>query len=122
MTRNLRISAVWAICALLAMSTFAQNSPMVGTVVDVDEGRGRLQIETDDAAATRLTIETDSVATTYQGFGTMIAGKPEIFTGSAGLSNVRLGDRLEVRGTQRSQGVYRADEIVLLGPAVLSST
>jgi hypothetical protein len=96
MRQTLRISALCALIALTAVSTFAQSGPMVGTVIDVDEGRGRLQIEYDDDR-TRMTIETDAVATVYYGFGGVIAGKPEIFTGSSGLSNVRLGDRIEVR-------------------------
>lgn len=115
MTRTLRVSALCAIVVLATLSTFAQDRPMTGTVVDVDEGRGRLQITLDDASYSRVTIETDSVSTTYHGFGTMIAGNAEIFTGSSGLANVRLGDRIQVRGPFRSQGVYRADQITLLG-------
>ena len=48
MRRTLRISAVCALLALTAVSTFAQSRPMTGTVIDVDEGRGRLQVEYDD--------------------------------------------------------------------------
>lgn len=113
MRQTLRISALGALIALMAVSTFAQTRPMAGTVIDIDEGRGRLQIEYDDA--TRMTIETDSVSTVYHGFGTVIAGKPEIFTGSSGLSNVRLGDRVEIRGTERGQGVWKADRVTLVG-------
>lgn len=115
MTGTLRRSALCALFVLLALSTFAQDRPLVGTVIDVDEGRGRLQIELDDATRTRVTIESDSVATTWHGFGTVIAGKPEIFTGSAGVSNVRLGDRIEVRGPQRTENTYRANRVTLLG-------
>src|SRR5687767_8510378 len=105
MKRSLHLSAACMLVMLSALSTFAQVRP-AGTVIDIDEGRGRLQIEYDDQ--TRVTIETDSVSTVYTGFGTVIAGKPEIFTGSSGLSNVRLGDRIEVRGTERGQGTVRA--------------
>ncbi|HKR66215.1 MAG TPA: DUF5666 domain-containing protein, partial [Thermoanaerobaculia bacterium] len=108
--------------ALAAVSSFAQNSPLVGTVIDVDEGRNRLQIEADSQAGSRITIETDAISTVYQGFGTVIAGKPEIFTGSTGLSNVRLGDRVEIRGVVKSQNVYRADQINLLGRQVAASS
>ncbi len=62
-----------------------------------------------------MTIETDAISTTYYGFGGVIAGKPEIFTGSSGLSNVRLGDRVDIRGSVRGQGVFKADRITLLG-------
>ena len=121
MYKMLRFPALFALIALTALSTFAQTRPMVGTVIDVDEGRGRLQIEYDDDSA-RMTIETDSVSTVYHGFGTMIAGKPEIFTGSSGLANVRLGDRVEIRGTERGTGVWKADRITLLGRNVEASS
>lgn len=114
MTRTLRISAVFALLALTAVSTFAQSGPMTGTIIDVDEGRGRLQIEHDEDRS-RITIETDAISTVYHGFGGVIAGKPEIFTGSSGLSNVRLGDRVEIRGSSRGQGVWKADRVMLLG-------
>lgn len=122
MKRTLRFSAICALFALMAVSSFSQNSPLIGTVIDVDEGRNRLQIELDTQAASRITIDTDAVSTVYSGFGTVIAGKPEIFTGSAGLSNVRLGDRIEVRGPFKSQGVYRADQIILLGRQVAAGS
>jgi len=118
MTRTLRYSALCALVTLFALSSFAQNGPLVGAVVDVDTSRGRLMVELDDSANTRITIETDSVATTYKGFGTMIAGKPEVFVGAAGLSNVRVGDRIDVRGPRRNDNLYRADEVTLLGRAV----
>ena len=127
MTRNLRISAVFAILVLSALSTFAQSSPsygtnaLVGTVVDIDEGNGQLQIESDSDRGSRISVETDSVSTQYRGFGTMIGGKPEIFTGSKGFSNLRLGDRVEVRGTSRANGIVQADTISLLGRQVAAS-
>src|SRR5215212_7164492 len=121
MNQTLRVSALCALIALTAVSTFAQSRPMIGTVIDIDEGRGRLQIEYDDDG-TRVTIETDAVSTVYNGFGTVIAGKPEIFTGSAGLSNLRLGDRVEIRGSERGQGIYKADRVTLLGRDVAAGT
>jgi len=121
MRQTLRISAVCALLALTAVSTFAQSRPMTGTVIDVDEGRGRLQVEYDDDR-TRMTIETDAISTVYYGFGGVIAGKPEIFTGSPGLSNVRLGDRIEIRGSERGQGVWKADRITLLGRNVAAGS
>jgi hypothetical protein len=122
MTRTLRFSAICALFALMAVSSFSQNGPLIGTVIDVDQGRNRIQIELDSQAASRVTIDTDAVSTVYSGFGTAIAGKPEIFTGSAGLSNVRLGDRIEVRGPFKSQGVYGADHITLLGRQVAAGS
>lgn len=121
MTRNLRISALCAIFAFASLSIFAQERYLAGTVYDIDLGSGRLQIEVDDAAKTRVTIETDSISTSYHSFGTMIAGKPEIFIGSAGLANVRLGDRIQVRGPALRDGVYRGDRITLVGRDVPAS-
>ncbi|MEO8381959.1 MAG: hypothetical protein ABI779_20015 [Acidobacteriota bacterium] len=106
-----RVSAVCALLVLTAVSSFAQSRPGVGTVVDINGGR--LQVEYDDQS--RVAVETDSVSTVYYGFGTVIAGKPEIFTGSSGLSNVRIGDRIEIRGSQRGEGVIKADRITLAG-------
>lgn len=117
MTRTLRFTGLWALLALTTLSTFAQSRPMVGTVTDLNEGRGTITIQMDDAAYTQMIIDTDSVSTTYHGFGTMIAGKPEIFRGSQGFSNLREGDRIEVRAGQR-EGVYRADQITLLGRSI----
>jgi hypothetical protein len=120
MNQTLRISAICALLALMAVSTFAQTGPAAGTVIDVDEGRGRLQIEYEDGE--RVTIETDAITTVYHGFGGVIAGKPEIFTGSSGLSNVRLGDRIEIRGSSRGQGVVKADRVTLLGRDVAAGS
>lgn len=129
MTRNLRILAISAILVLLSVSTFAQNNPtwrtdsgaLVGEVVDIDNGHGRLQVESDDARRTRMTVETDSIATQFFGFGSIISGKPEIFTGSKGFSNVRLGDRVEVRGSSLAGGILKASSITLLGRQVAAN-
>jgi hypothetical protein len=121
MTRNLRFAVVCAIVTLASLSTFAQDRPMIGTVYDINLGPGRLQIELDDAARTRVTIETDSVSTTYYGFGTVIADKPEIFVGSTGLANIRMGDRIQVRGPVLRNGVYRGDQITLVGREIAAS-
>ena len=121
MTRTLRLSALCAIFALASLSTFAQDRSLTGTVFDIDLGPGRIQIEVDDAAKTRVAVETDSVSTTYHGFGTMIGGKPEIFVGSAGLANVRLGDRIQVSGPALRDGVYRGDRVTLVGREIPAS-
>ena len=129
MKRTLHFSVVYAILALVAVSTFAQtgsstgtSGAYVGTVIDVENGRGRMQIESDDDRYARTTIETDSVSTQYFGFGGVIAGKPEIFTGSSGFSNIRMGDRVSVRGTPRGEGVIRADTVTLLGRQVTAGS
>jgi hypothetical protein len=121
MTQSLRISVLCALFAFGSLSTFAQDRSLVGTVFDIDLGPGRLQLELDDATKTRVTIETDSVSTTYHSFGTVIGGKPEIFIGSAGLANVRLGDRVQSRGPALRDGVYRGDRITLVGREVPAS-
>jgi hypothetical protein len=132
MQRVLRVSTIYAVMTLLAVSSFGQDRPgwrtasdigesargaIAGTVVDVDEGRNRLQIEADEDDS-RVTVETDSLTTQFNGFGGMIAGKPEIFIGSRGFSNVRVGDRVDVRGTGRGRGTVMADTITLLGRSV----
>jgi len=114
-----RIIRVSAFVLLVALSSFAQSST-TGAVIDVDEATKVLQIET-DKEATRLTVETDTLSTQYNGFGGVIAGKPEIFIGSKGFSNVRIGDRIEVRGTTKSRGVLMASDITLLGRSISAS-
>lgn len=122
MTRNLRFSAVWVLCALFAVSSFGQDRTMVGTVIDLDEGDNQIQLQLDDAARTIVMFEADSVTTTYHGFGTVIADKPEVFVGSRGFSNLREGDRLEIRGPLRGQGSYTAQRVTLLGREVAAGT
>lgn len=114
-----RIAPLFAVLFLVALSSFAQTS-ITGTIVDVDEASKRLQIET-DKDRTRLTVETDTVATQYNGFGSVIAGKPEIFIGSKGFSNIRLDDRVEIRGTTRGRGVVMATDVTLLGRAIAAN-
>ena len=114
-----RIAPLFGVLFLIALSSFAQTS-ITGTVVDVDTAANRLQIET-DKDRTRLTVETDAVATQYNGFGSVIAGKPEIFVGTKGFSNVRLDDRIEIRGTTRGRGVVMATDITLVGRSVPAS-
>ena len=121
MTQTVRIAVLWAFCALFAVSSIAQDRTMVGTVVDVDESRNRLQLQLDNAEKTVIIFEADAVTTTFHGFGTEIAGKPEVFVGSQGFSNLREGDRLEIRGPMRSGGLYTAQRVTLVGRAVAAA-
>ncbi len=91
------------------------SGSIVGSVVDLDEGNSQVTIQVDDG---QINVATDSVSTQYNGFGDVIAGKPEIFTGSRGFANMREGDRLEIRGVGRGNGIIRADQITLLGRPV----
>src|SRR5205823_4773441 len=50
--------------------------------------------------------------------GGTINGAPEIFVGSSGFNNVRVGDRVEVRGTASGGNIVRAERITLLGRPV----
>lgn len=132
MRRTFRISAISALWTLLALSTFAQDRSgwrtagdigeggrgvISGTVVDIDEGRNRLQLEAEEDRS-RVVVETDALTTQFNGFGGLIAGKPEIFIGSRGFSNVRIGDRLDVRGVGRGRGAVVADTVTLLGRTI----
>ena len=137
MKRIVRTSAFWALSAVIAVSALGQDRAQwrtaadiregirgsaVGTVVETDEARREITIATDDDRYQQITVRTDSVATQYNGFGGVINGSPEIFKGSKGLSNVRSGDRIEVRGTGRGTGIVMADQITLLGRSVPAST
>jgi hypothetical protein len=91
---------------------------LVGTVVDMNEAQREVTLASDDDRYSRITILTDSVSTQYNGFGGVINNSPEMFKGSKGFANVRLNDRIEVRGTGRGSGSVMADQITLLGRQV----
>jgi hypothetical protein len=94
---------------------------IVGSVVDVSEGRNELTLAPDDATSAQVIVVSDALTTQFNGFGGVINGKPEIFTGSPGFANLRRGDRIEVRGTGRSAGTLMAETITLLGRPVPAS-
>jgi hypothetical protein len=126
-------SAVLTAFLVIVVSAFGQNSTpwrtsadvrdgvrgtAVGTVADVDEGQSRFQLTPDEDNYSQMTVEADTVSTTYRGFGGTINGSPEIFVGTAGFSNLRVGDRVEVRGSGRGSGTVLADVVTLLGRTV----
>lgn len=134
--RNLRLCSLFTILVLGALSTFAQSSyswrtaadiaegvrgSMVGTVADVDDARNRLMLDPDDDRSARVSVTADSLTTQFNGFGGVINGQPEIFTGSAGFANVRVGDRIDVRGMGRANSTISADVITLIGRPVPAS-
>jgi len=126
-------SAVLTASLVIAVSAFGQSSTpwrtsadvrdgvrgsAVGTVADVDEGQSRFQLTPDEDNYSQITVEGDTVSTTYRGFGGTINGSPEIFVGTSGFSNLRVGDRVEVRGSGRGSGTVLADVVTLLGRTV----
>ncbi|HXG58984.1 MAG TPA: DUF5666 domain-containing protein [Thermoanaerobaculia bacterium] len=127
-----RFSRIWLLLCFLAVASFAQErSPwrtaadiregargyVVGTVVDIAEARNELELKIDDDFS-RVKVVADAVTTQYNGFGGVINGKPEIFIGSPGFANIRVGDRLDVRGTGRGVGTVVAEQITLLGRVI----
>lgn len=135
MTRTLRIAPLFALVSLLTLSSQGQDRSVwqtandvregsrgriVGTVADTNEANNEIQLTPDDASSTVIVLG-DTVSTVYTGFGGVINGKPEIFSGSRGFSNVRTGDRIEVRGTGRGTGSIIAEQISLLGRSVPAS-
>ena len=128
-----RIPAVFIFAALTTVAAFGQDrtvwrtsadvqeggrGSITGTVADTIAGRDRIIVTPDDALSDQVTIDTDSVSTQYNGFGGTINGAPEIFMGSSGFNNVRVGDRVEVRGSAAGGNVVRAERITLLGRPV----
>src|SRR5882672_965172 len=129
----LRKSAIFAFSLLIGVSAFGQSGTqwrtsadiregvrggIIGTAADVDEGRNRFQLSPDDDRYGQVTVLADAVSTQYNGFGGTINGSPEIFVGSTGFSNLRVGDRVEVRGVGRNTGVVGAEYVTLLGRPV----
>lgn len=128
-----KIRAILVFAALFTVAAFGQDRTVwrtsadvqegargsaTGTVSDTDAGRNRLILTPDDAQDDRIVIDTDSVSTQYNGFGGMINGAPEIFVGSSGFNNVRIGDRVEIRGMATGGEVVRAERVTLLGRPV----
>ena len=105
----------WRTAADIAEGT---RGSIVGTAVEVSDARRELTLEADDDRYQPIRVQTDSVGTQYNGFGGVINGAPEIYVGSVGFANIRIGDRLEVRGTGRATGRVMADYITLLGRTV----
>lgn len=133
MTKTLRNAGFLCASLLVAVPMFGQSrtvwrtaadvyegvsGSIIGTVVDVNEANNRLTIQSDEDRYGQVRVDTDSVSTQYNGFGDVINGKPEIFMGSRGFSNVRAGDRLEIRGVGQAAGVVRADYVTLLGRTI----
>lgn len=127
----LRKSATFASFLLIAVSAFGQSGTQWRTGADIAEGvRGsaigtvtdistrRFTVKPDSDPYGEITVEADSVSTQYNGFGGTINGSPEIFIGTTGFANLRVGDRVEVRGIGRSAGRVSADYVTLLGRPV----
>ena len=91
---------------------------IVGTVVDLEAGQRRIHIQPDNDPYQRVVVMSDSVSTQYYGFGGVINGSPEIFRGSSGFANVRLGDRIDVHGSGRPGATIAAGQVTLLGRSV----
>jgi hypothetical protein len=129
MKRNVWLSAI---LALMAVSVSGQDrsifrtaadvreglrGSLIGTVVGVDTARRQLEVTADDDRVQRVVVITDAVSTQYHGFGGVINDSPEIFTGSSGFANVRVGDRIDIRGAGRGNARLAAEQITLLGRA-----
>lgn len=133
MTKHPRNAALFAILTFVAVTAFGQDrgqwrtatdireggrGSVTGTVSDIDATRNRLTLQMDEDRYGNVRVEADAVSTRYNGFGGVINGNPEIFIGSNGFSNVREGDRIEVRGTGKGTGIVVADTVTLLGRSV----
>jgi hypothetical protein len=94
---------------------------IVGTVTDVNEARNQFSLVPDDDSAGGVLISADAVSTQFNGFGGVINGKPEIFTGTQGFSNLRAGDRVEVRGLASTNAAVQADVITLRGRSIAAA-
>ncbi len=124
------IRSIFVLAALSAVAAFGQDrtiwrtsadvqeggrGSITGTVADTQSAGNRLVLTPDDALNDQVTVDTDSVTTQYNGFGGTINGSPEIFVGSNGFNNIRLGDRIEIRGIATGGNVVRAERVTLLG-------
>jgi hypothetical protein len=128
-----KLRAIFAFAALSAVAALGQDRTLwrtsgdvqeggrgtiVGTIADTQNGRDRMIVTPDNALSDQITVDTDSVSTQYNAFGGTINGAPEIFVGATGFNEVRVGDRVEVRGVAIGGGIIRAERVTLLGRAV----
>lgn len=95
---------------------------IVGTVAEIEAGRNQFRIRPDNDPYRLTTVISDSVSTTYYGFGGVTNGSPEIFRGTSGFSNVRVGDRVDIHGQGRAGASIAAAQITLLGRSVEADT
>ncbi len=116
----LRKTAIVSAFLLIIVSAFGQSGTRgpIGTVTAIDAATNRFTLTSDSDQNESITVETDAVSTQYNGFGGTINGAPEIFVGSPGFANIRTGDRVEVRGTSRADGVIAAARVTLVGRPV----
>jgi hypothetical protein len=134
--RLTRKSGIYAFALFVAVSALGQERTVwktaddvrdgsrgsaIGSITDVEEGRRRFTMMMDDDRYAAVTVEVDSVSTRFNGFGGTINGSPEVFVGGPGFSNIRVGDRVEVRGNGRSRGTIAAETITLLGRSVAAA-
>ena len=133
---KLRKSATSLVAALIAVSALGQTRTQwrtsseiadgtrgnaIGSVTDVNESRNRFTMVLDEDPNSSVTVEADAVSTQFNGFGGTINGSPEIFTGSVGFANLRVGDRVDVNGVGRGRAAVTADTITLLGRSVAAA-
>lgn len=95
---------------------------IVGTVTEIEAGRNQFRIRPDNDPYQLTTVISDSISTAYYGFGGVINGSPEIFRGTSGFSNVRVGDRVDIHGQGRAGASVAARQITLLGRSVEADT
>ncbi|MGH9457949.1 MAG: DUF5666 domain-containing protein [Thermoanaerobaculia bacterium] len=118
-------SVIVAVAVLLAVSSFGQTSStwrtaaevdtgetgtILGTVVRID-GSGFDVVPDEDSTGPALRVAATS-STRYVGLG---VDAETSLMGTAGLQQLRTGDRVRVRGTAQAPSVLRADEVQLLG-------
>ncbi len=133
---NVRKAPFYLVSALIAVSAFGQSRTQwrtssdisegvrgsaIGSVVDTQEGSNRFTLVFDEDPNSSVTVEADSVTTQFRGFGGTINGSPEIFTGMQGFANLRVGDRVDIRGTGRGRAAIAAETITLLGRSVAAA-
>jgi hypothetical protein len=78
----------------------------------MDKARSTVSLNADgDSPGTTVRVNLDTVTTGYYGVGSGTA----ILRGSAGFGELRVGDRVQVSGTGRSNQTIDGDEVLLLG-------
>ncbi|HXI13151.1 MAG TPA: DUF5666 domain-containing protein [Thermoanaerobaculia bacterium] len=132
MTHSSNVSRRLALSVLIVvfstLSAFAQSWPtwstssdirngargrMTGSVTDIGSG-SRFQIAPDGGASGTVSVTGDSLDTQYIGFSDSNTSS-DTLTGSSGFTRLRVGDRVEIRGSGTSNRGIAAEQITLLG-------
>lgn len=96
-----------------------QAASMRGTIQELDPAHSSFRLSADgEAPDVLINAITDAVSTQFSGFG----AASEVRRGTDGFTQLRKGDRVEIRGTGAPDAVVNVTQVTLLGRKVEQAT